>query len=324
MNKSNDFFYNMAVASMAASVLTILIVSLSVPMLTQKLADEVKFVEEMSISYKSVSDKLWAQLTGNQINTPVASSILYFSRRPRSPYFEQTCKGCNQLSCPSGLAGDSGIPGLDGAPGNAGNPGKAGEDGFDIELEPADDLPCSLCPAGPPGPRGNQGERGLVGNPGFRGEAGSPGNPGLDGIIGNPGKAGVIGEKGLQGNNGEPGNTVVAGVGIKGPKGPPGSNGPRGSPGGPGKVSKIVGMPGENGERGLQGPQGKRGTYGRVGDAGMPGEPGVPASYCPSDCGVSQILAPAIPYNMNANPSPSLYESKQNTEELPYYMRKNW
>lgn len=38
-------------------------------------------------------------------------------------------------------------------PGLAGNPGPPGEDGYDVELEPEDELPCVICPAGPPGQR---------------------------------------------------------------------------------------------------------------------------------------------------------------------------
>lgn len=34
-----------------------------------------------------------------------------------------------------------------------GNPGAAGDDGYDIELTPEEELPCSICPAGPPGQR---------------------------------------------------------------------------------------------------------------------------------------------------------------------------
>lgn len=34
-----------------------------------------------------------------------------------------------------------------------GNPGKEGEDGYDVQLESEPELPCVVCPAGPPGPR---------------------------------------------------------------------------------------------------------------------------------------------------------------------------
>lgn len=47
----------------------------------------------------------------------------------------------------------AGPQGSDGNPGNAGKPGITGEDGFDVELLPQDDLPCIICPAGPPGKR---------------------------------------------------------------------------------------------------------------------------------------------------------------------------
>lgn len=65
----------------------------------------------------------------------------------------QNFKGCIQLNCPIGNAGLTGPPGEDGLPGESGLPGKSGEDGYDIELEPENDLPCIICPGGPPGQR---------------------------------------------------------------------------------------------------------------------------------------------------------------------------
>lgn len=47
----------------------------------------------------------------------------------------------------------SGLPGEDGLPGLAGNSGSPGDDGYDIELAPEEELPCAICPAGPPGQR---------------------------------------------------------------------------------------------------------------------------------------------------------------------------
>lgn len=55
--------------------------------------------------------------------------------------------------CPIGPPGLSGPAGEDGMPGMAGNPGLAGDDGYDVELTPEDELPCAICPAGPPGLR---------------------------------------------------------------------------------------------------------------------------------------------------------------------------
>lgn len=66
--------------------------------------------------------------------------------------FNQTAKDYN-FSCPVGPSGLAGPPGEDGIPGVSGNPGPAGDDGFDVELSPEDDLPCVICPAGPPGQR---------------------------------------------------------------------------------------------------------------------------------------------------------------------------
>uniref|UniRef100_A0A914QTC9 Collagen triple helix repeat protein n=1 Tax=Panagrolaimus davidi TaxID=227884 RepID=A0A914QTC9_9BILA len=52
---------------------------------------------------------------------------------------------------------------------------------------------------------------------------------------------------------------------------------------------------GENGRPGPAGPpgaDGNHGAYGEEGPWGPVGEPGMPATFCPSDCGVSHILAP--------------------------------
>lgn len=57
------------------------------------------------------------------------------------------------LSCQSGTPGLPGPPGEDGTPGDSGMPGKTGEDGYDVEVEPENDMPCVICPAGPPGQR---------------------------------------------------------------------------------------------------------------------------------------------------------------------------
>lgn len=34
-----------------------------------------------------------------------------------------------------------------------GRQGATGEDGFDVQLQPEADMPCVICPAGPPGQR---------------------------------------------------------------------------------------------------------------------------------------------------------------------------
>lgn len=54
-------------------------------------------------------------------------------------------------------------------------------------------------------------------------------------------------------------------------------------------------MPGSVGELGKVGPPGPRGFPGKAGDRGdwgIQGLAGESATYCPSDCGVSKILAP--------------------------------
>lgn len=73
-----------------------------------------------------------------------------------------------------GEPGLIGPPGLDGTPGASGKIGAPGSDGEDLLLDPTPDLPCSICPAGPPGLRGPQGERG---------RSGIPGTVGLPGLL---------------------------------------------------------------------------------------------------------------------------------------------
>lgn len=55
-----------------------------------------------------------------------------------------------------------------------------------------------------------------------------------------------------------------------------------------------MGAPGAPGPNGPPGEMGNAGKTGEEGPYGPPGDPGMPASYCPSDCGVSQIVAPSM------------------------------
>lgn len=66
---------------------------------------------------------------------------------------QRSSSGCFTLSCSMGPPGPPGLPGPDGSPGEPGSPGVAGQDGFDVQLESEPDLPCVICPAGPPGLR---------------------------------------------------------------------------------------------------------------------------------------------------------------------------
>ncbi|KAI1709356.1 collagen triple helix repeat (20 copies) domain-containing protein [Ditylenchus destructor] len=268
-------------------------------------------------------------LSEPQLQAPIgendAKLLQFFSRARRSPWNKHLCHGCHTLSCPMGTPGPSGPPGQDGTPGESGKQGKSGEDGFDVQLESEHDLPCVICPAGPPGQRGPQGERGLgttlhffvfiiiafnctflfiivAGAPGVPGEKGPNGQQGVGGPPGYAGPHGAPGPKGEMGHAGPPGGTAVAGTGIKGSQGPPGPPGPKGPPGVSGKSSKEQGMPGKPGPIGPIGVTGLIGEPGEVGPWGPPGEPGQPSSYCPSDCGVSQILAPS--HIGDSEPSP--------------------
>lgn len=134
------------------------------------------------------------------------SKIQYFSIKKRHAWDDGMCKGCGALACPMGLPGPPGDPGLDGTPGESGRPGQAGEDGFDIQIEVTEELPCVICPGGPPGLRGNQGERGMTGQPGRPGGIGSPGIHGIEGPMGDFGPNGPPGVKGPEGSVGPKGS----------------------------------------------------------------------------------------------------------------------
>uniref|UniRef100_A0A0N4ZRC9 Col_cuticle_N domain-containing protein n=1 Tax=Parastrongyloides trichosuri TaxID=131310 RepID=A0A0N4ZRC9_PARTI len=333
-----DIFYSIATASIVVSIISILSIIIFIPALNVKINEDAFFIEESSSKFKETSDKLWILLSGQEREesndaSVVKKGILYFSRKARSPIFETTtCNGCVSLSCPNaGPPGLTGESGQDGAPGASGKTGAPGIDGIDIEATLEDELPCTICPAGPPGNRGFQGERGAPGQTGAIGEAGEAGSPGLEGPPGNQGLPGQKGITGFPGLKGPPGDTVISGIGIKGPKGPPGPAGLKGPPGLHGKASNIPGLPGNPGPIGVMGPPGLPGKAGNMGDYGMPGEPGVPGTYCPSDCGVSQILAPEMKITngnferqTNSPGSGSIYEPKQDNEEMPYYFRKSW
>lgn len=56
----------------------------------------------------------------------------------------------------------------------------------------------------------------------------------------------------------------------------------------------ISGPNGPIGPQGPRGPPGKRGPPGPNGNPGGSGEQGNPAPYCPADCGIQEIIAPAV------------------------------
>ncbi|KAK5966059.1 hypothetical protein GCK32_009482 [Trichostrongylus colubriformis] len=161
------------------SVVSVLILAIITPSLLLKSSNEVYNIELKAKKYKEDTTRIWREL---QLMLDAESG------------------GCNALTCPQGLPGGPGESGEDGLPGLPGNPGPGGNDGYDVELAPEDDLPCTICPSGPPGPRGPQGERGMPGFPGLRGEGGGPGNPGVDGPVGLEGFRGPPGMDGPMGN----------------------------------------------------------------------------------------------------------------------------
>ncbi|VDN54763.1 unnamed protein product [Dracunculus medinensis] len=269
--------------------------------------------------------------TNNLFSRPLFIPIIYFldfvKQNDSKNFF---CTECVRLACPMGQAGPTGPPGLDGVPGAPGKMGKPGLDGNEVMLDIMPNFPCTICPSGPPGRRGFQGERGMEGAEGIPGLPGRPGVNGEEGPIGKPGAKGDKGQPGPDGSKGPVGDAVIGGTGSKGPKGPIGARGPKGPIGLPGRPSNTPGVAGKPGKIGPPGPEGKGdkgtkykieltayshkkeikmkyqtekninenpnsfklGDYGEHGPWGTPGEAGIPASYCPSDCGISKIFAP--------------------------------
>uniref|UniRef100_A0AAF5CZZ9 Col_cuticle_N domain-containing protein n=2 Tax=Strongyloides stercoralis TaxID=6248 RepID=A0AAF5CZZ9_STRER len=306
---NNNFYYNLGLLSIFISLFAAFSLLISVPSIYNKVANEVDRVEIQSTTYRHNSDRIWQMILS--LPGKNFSVFSFFSRNKRSSWSYDVCRACASLICPIGTPGVSGEPAIDGAPGEPGKTGKPGEDGIDIALSSFPEAPCQICQSGPMGSRGLQGERGSPGLPGPVGDPGESGLPGHQGLPGKRGPLGPQGEKGKVGNKGQDGDISISGIGIKGPKGPPGGTGLRGNPGLAGKSSNIPGNPGPLGELGPQGVQGKEGYPGIMGQEGIAGPPGESESrYCPSDCGVSQILAPEqsfIDINVPSNSENKLY-----------------
>ncbi|CAG9540671.1 unnamed protein product [Cercopithifilaria johnstoni] len=288
---NDDRFILLGLVTIATSLLTLFALFLAVEMIQRTTNLSQLEMELRAESFKRKSSALWIeirhakQITGHNTRFARQANLLVET--------VERCSKCMRLLCPMGEPGLIGPPGVDGVPGTHGKMGQPGTDGEDIMAESLPiNLPCSICPAGPPGLRGSQGERGRVGLPGSSGSSGRPGKPGENGIIGNIGPEGPSGEKGPVGPPGATGDDAFAGVGIKGPKGLSGPIGSKGPQGMPGRRSNVPGKQGEQGTIGLPGLQGNTGAHGEKGPWGPPGEAGMPAMYCPSDCGVSKILAP--------------------------------
>lgn len=293
---SQQLYHQIGLLSVLISALSIATLAVVVPLVYARTDFQRMELSEYAFRFRQSSDSIWSEMFAfREASVP---QIEFFSRRPRKAWLDSgICRGCFTLSCSMGPPGPPGLPGPDGSPGEPGSPGVAGQDGFDVQLESEPDLPCVICPAGPPGLRGSQGERGMAGGMGSPGVAGPNGMGGSDGPPGSPGIPGASGERGPMGPRGPQGDQAVAGVGVKGPVGPPGPQGMKGRPGPHGKTSNNPGEPGSPGPGGPAGPVGKQGPLGMEGAYGPPGDPGMPASYCPSDCGVQNILADVVPDN---------------------------
>ncbi|XGW34957.1 hypothetical protein V3C99_018754 [Haemonchus contortus] len=287
---SQELYYRIGVTSVVLSTLSLALLAFSLPLIYMRSDYQRSELAEHASRFRESSDALWGEMF--QIRETADPRIRFFSRRPRKAWLDSgLCKGCFTLACPMGPPGPPGPPGPDGSPGEPGSQGVAGQDGFDVQLESEPDLPCVICPAGPPGQRGSQGERGMAGQAGHPGQPGPDGSSGVDGPPGLPGHPGPPGEQGPMGPKGPQGDKAIAGTGVKGPIGPPGPQGMKGRPGPHGKTSNNPGEPGLPGPAGPAGPVGDQGPVGMEGPFGPPGDPGMPASYCPSDCGVQNILA---------------------------------
>uniref|UniRef100_A0A915EP91 4Fe-4S ferredoxin-type domain-containing protein n=1 Tax=Ditylenchus dipsaci TaxID=166011 RepID=A0A915EP91_9BILA len=273
----NDFMRQVAYASIGASITCLVLLLISVVVLVNKSNQMLLQTNTMAESFSLKSDSVWSEIVKVKALLP-SPSITRFSRNV-DPFAEiiSQCGKCSRLACPAGPIGLIGMPGDDGIPGKVGEQGQPGHDGDDLPLELSPDLPCTVCPGGPPGLRGTQGERGWLGAPGTTGHSGPPGKPGWDGVVG------------------PPGDPIVSGVGVKGPKGKPGVTGFPGPIGLPGRPSNIIGKPGSQGAVGAPGLTGNPGEPGRIGILGTPGDFGVIAEYCPMDCGVSKYLLQVCP-----------------------------
>ncbi|CAI4231356.1 unnamed protein product [Auanema sp. JU1783] len=290
--KPDIYYYRTGLAVCVVSLFTTTILLVTVAGLANRASSYKEEGLARSQEFKSKTQVIWAELIemGRTMRIPRD----YGSVNPQEATVTKgqlhKCSQCTRLMCPAGSMGLEGPPGADGEPGIPGKPGFPGFDGEDIELDAQPDLPCTICAGGPPGPRGQQGERGMSGKSGRRGLPGNPGKPGHDGPTGLLGNHGSGGPDGPLGHRGAPGDTVIAGEGIKGPPGPQGSSGPKGPPGVNGRPSNLRGPPGKAGGQGAIGATGKYGPHGEKGMPGPPGEPGTPSTYCPSDCGVNTIL----------------------------------
>uniref|UniRef100_A0A1I8B5J1 Col_cuticle_N domain-containing protein n=1 Tax=Meloidogyne hapla TaxID=6305 RepID=A0A1I8B5J1_MELHA len=293
-------------AGILASTLTLAGIVLIVPMILLQANQLKSNIEERAIKFKQNSDRAWKQMINEKmiIQHKAGNEDETSSRSFRSPRHQQSCQGCHSLTCQTGLPGPSGPSGTDGAPGETGKQGPTGDDGFDVQLQPEADMPCVICPAGPPGQRGPQGERGMSGEQGIYGEQGPPGKSGMDGPHGREGPPGNLGTKGPYGRKGPIGDQVISG--------PIGSQG---------KASRDTGMPGKPGIIGPPGPPGANGIMGENGMVGTPGEPGEPASYCPSDCGVSHIKAPSFAMEISEPSPPSYGEREKPATEVLFRRR---
>ncbi|CAJ0563926.1 unnamed protein product, partial [Mesorhabditis spiculigera] len=289
----SEWFYRLAQFSIATSVCSLIFLGFTLPGLYLKTVEEQNRLHDRAGVFKEVTTRLWNEKLRIQSQF-FGTSVQFFSRAKRQIY-DGVCKGCGQLACPYGPPGPPGPPGSDGMPGEPGNQGNTGGDGMDVQLDTEPEMPCVVCPGGPIGPRGPQGERGRQGEPGTPGGLGPHGAMGMDGPHGPAGAPGEPGPKGPEGPSGQAGKTAVAGIGIKGPKGPPGPAGMMGSPGPTGRGSVNPGPTGPPGPSGPMGAAGRLGHPGQEGPYGPPGDPGMPASYCPSDCGVSHILSSVVP-----------------------------
>ncbi|KAF8381773.1 hypothetical protein PRIPAC_70915 [Pristionchus pacificus] len=288
-----DFYHKLAIVSSSAALIALLTLTACIPHIYNRAGNEQFEIAARAGRFKDTTESLWQELM-TLVSGNSQAKISFFSRNKRAMELiggNMFCKGCMQLACPTGPPGPPGAPGTDGRPGDMGNAGGSGADGYDVQLESEPELPCVVCPAGPQGPRGGQGERGMSGGAGAPGSPGPDGFYGRDGPRGPPGGPGAKGTRGEPGLQGQPGDTSVSGVGVKGARGPHGPAGPKGAPGPKGKPSFGAGPPGPTGPQGHPGMNGGYGEPGQEGSFGVPGEAGMPSAYCPSDCGVSHIMA---------------------------------
>uniref|UniRef100_A0A915I5J7 Nematode cuticle collagen N-terminal domain-containing protein n=1 Tax=Romanomermis culicivorax TaxID=13658 RepID=A0A915I5J7_ROMCU len=206
-DRKNRIYRLISLLQIGSSLLSVLIVSIVVPLLYNSVRQTIEYVD---------NEVAFCEISSQEALTEYVGLYHFLPKRNRT--VRQYGVPVVLSAPPPGECPEYStfldFQGTDGTPGDAGDSGPPGPDGFKgIPGMPGDKGPT---PDGhvQPGPPGDVGEQGPVGPPG------SPGLPGRDGPIGK------MGEKGWPGDSGEPGEQGYPGIeGSMGVEGPPGNPG---------------------------------------------------------------------------------------------------